>query len=148
MTIDISVIKDRGVANALDTALNTTVNTVYHAATNTTSFTMTAAQMGLTGVGSELAVLDCTGALGSGQNITTLTAALMWAAVSNPVAGMSYLLRIINNSSGNFAWTVVGGTGVTINGTATVAQNTFRDFQVTLTSATVAAFQNIGSGTN
>jgi len=126
MAIDISKIKDGPTALALDSALNTTANGVYNAATNTTSFTMTAAQMGLTGVGSETAVLDCTGTLGSGQNITTLTAALMWAALAAPVNGQAYVLRIINNSSGAFSWTLVGGTGVTINGTATIAQNVFQ----------------------
>jgi hypothetical protein len=107
---------------------------------------MTAAQMGLSGAGSEVAVLDCTGTLGSGQNITTLTAALMWAALAAPVNGQAYVLRIINNSSGAFSWTLVGGTGVTINGTATIAQNVFRDFLVTFTNSTTVVIQNIGAG--
>src|SRR5215831_8922637 len=115
----------------------------YSAATNTTSFTATAAQF----AGTNFCVLNCTGTLGSGQNITTPTAAAIIAAMGSPLVGGNYRLRIINSSGGAFSWTVVAGSGVTINGTATIAQNTWRDFLVTVATASTITMQSIGTGT-
>ncbi len=117
---------------------------VYSAATNTSSFTATTAQT----IGKPLVVLNLTGTLAAAANVTTPTAAQLWAAVGNAQAGQTYVLRVINNSSGAFAWTLVGGTGVTISGTASVAQNTYREWLVTLTNSTTVSVQNIGAGTN
>lgn len=88
--------------------------------------------------------LALTGALTAAANATTDTAANIIAALPSP--GMTYKLRIINESSGAFAWTLVGGTGVTINGTATIAQDTWREFVVSATGTTVS-LQNVGTGT-
>ena len=146
--VDISKLKDRDNAAAFDFLGNFFVSgvlTKYAAATNTSGFTATAAQ--LTG-GSVMTVLNLTGALGAGANITTDTAAAIIAVLQSPVVvGQSYMLRIINSSSANFAWTVVGGTGVTVNGTATIAQNTWRDFTVTVATATTITMQAVGTGT-
>lgn len=131
--------------------LAATVNnaTSYVAITNTTSFTLTAAQVSNSGKGGEV-VLNMTGTLAGAATATTPTAALWIAAMPNAIPGATYTLRVINNSSGAFAWTLAGGTGVTVNGTATVAQNTFRDFAVTVNAASggTVTVQNIGSGTN
>jgi hypothetical protein len=67
------------------------------------------------------------------------------AGVPN-LLNVSFFLQLINNNSGTL--TVTAGTGVTINGTATAATNTSRQFIVTVTSPTTVTFQNVGSGTN
>lgn len=119
-------------------------STQYAALTNTTGFTLTAA-------GNEAGAADCvlnlTGTLGAGANVQSDTAANIVAAVPNARAGMSYKLRIINSSSANFAWTLTTNTGITLNGTMSMAQNTWRDFIVTLTSLTAVAIQAVGTGT-
>ena len=119
--------------------------TQYAALTNTSGFTLTAA-------GNEAGAADCTinltGTLGAGANVQSDTAANIVAALPNARAGNSYRLRIINSSSANFAWTLTTNTNVTLTGTMTIAQNTWRDFYVTLTSLTAVAIQSIGTGTN
>jgi hypothetical protein len=76
-------------------------------------------------------------------NLTTRTAAQMFADMG-AVVGQSYELEIMNSSGG--AMTLVGGAGVTVNGTATIALNTTRWFSVTFTSAATVTIQNLGSG--
>src|SRR6185312_14110571 len=100
----------------------------YHADSGTSAHVLTAAN--LTGAFAAV-TLALTGALGAGANATTDTAANIIAAMPSPSVGTTYKLRIINESSGNFAWTIVGGSGVTVTGTATIAQNTWREFMVT-----------------
>jgi hypothetical protein len=112
----------------------------YSAAANTTNFNATAAQVG----GAYDVILNCTGALGSGQTITLPTVAALVAAIPNAHVGQSYRLRIINSGAGAFAWTVTTNTGWTLTGTMTVAQNTFREFVVTLTSLAAAVIQSAG----
>ena len=124
-------------------------NAVYNTNAATAATTLTAAE--LTG-GFSKVVLALTGALAAAANATTDTAANIFAAIPQGQAyvGYSYVLRIINESSGAFAWTVVGGTGVTVTGTATIAQDTWRDFLVTVTavgSAPTITLQNVGTGT-
>lgn len=79
---------------------------------------------------------------------TTRTAAQMYADDPTAYPGRNYRLRISN--SGATTFTLAGGTGVTVTGTATVATNTFRDFAVvyggTPTAPTVT-ITNIGLGT-
>lgn len=116
----------------------------YNALINTASFTATAAEM----ASAQVNVMDLTGTLAGAANVTTDTAAALFAALPNAKAGSTCRLRIINNSSGAFAWTLVGGTGVTIDGTATINQHTYRDFLVSVVSAAAVTIQNIGSGTN
>src|SRR5690348_10381894 len=102
-------------------------NVAYNTDTATTAHVVTAAK--LTG-GAEDVVLAMTGALGAGATATTDTAANIIAAIpqAQRYVGSNYTLRVINESSGAFAWTIAGGTGVTVTGTATVAQNTWREF--------------------
>lgn len=132
----------------LVTAANTMgeQNVVFGTATNVAAFTATTAQVA---GADQLQVLALTGTLTAGAALTTPTAAAIIAALGNyGVVGGTYVLRFINSSSGAFAWTITGGTGVTVTGTATVAQNTFREYQVTIASATTVTLQNIGAGTN
>lgn len=97
--------------------------------------------------GGQDATLELTGTQVGAFNITTPSAAAIVAALSNPLPGQTYKLRIVNQSAGNFAGTLVGGSGVTITGTATIAQNTWRDFVVTVTSATAVGVRSIATGT-
>jgi len=119
-------------------------NEQYSAATNTTAFTATTAQM----VGAAETVLSLTGTLASGQAITTPTAAQIIAALPNATVGSTYALVIVNNSAGAFAWTLTGGTNVTITGTATIAQNVSRRYLVTVATASTVTMQNLYSGAN
>jgi hypothetical protein len=112
----------------------------FSAATNTTSFTATAAQVS----GSiSTQVLNLTGTLGSGQNVTLPTAASIVTYLATqgiiPQVGDSYELNIINSSGGAFAWTVLTNTGWTLNGTMTIAQNTMRRFAVTFNNVTTGS---------
>jgi len=77
------------------------------------------------------------------NNLTTRTAALMFADMG-AVVGQSYELEIMNSSGGVI--TLVGGTGVTISGTATIASTAARWFSVLFNSATTLTIQNLGSG--
>lgn len=122
-------------------------NAKYGTNSATAATTLTAAQ--LTG-GFVDVVLAMTGALAAAAVATTDTAKNIIAAIPQGQAyvGYSYKLRVINESSGAFAWTVSGGTGVTVTGTATVAQNQWRDFIVKVTalgSASTITLQDIGS---
>ena len=93
--------------------------------------------------------LAMTGALAAGETATTDTAANILAAIPTHqrYVGFTYKLRVINESSGAFAWTIAGGTGVTVTGTDTVAQNTWREFVVTIATDTTVTLQNVGTGT-
>lgn len=95
-------------------------------------------------------VLVMTGTLTGGATATTDTAANIIAAIpqAQRYVGFTYKLRVINQSSGAFSWTVAGGTGVTVNGTKTIAQATWREFMVSIATATTITMQSIGTGTN
>ena len=92
-------------------------------------------------------VVRFTGALGGPINVTTDTAIAIIAALGaqTPLDG-SYgeLVRIVNDNGGQTI-TLVGGTGVTINGTATIATNTCRTFALTVTAAGAVTLQNLGT---
>jgi hypothetical protein len=85
-------------------------------------------------------------------NQTTRTAAQLWADavaqfgtfLTDPAIqtnGLQYTLSIAQTGAGTF--TLVGGTGVTIVGTATIAQNAIAQYIVNLTPST-ATFTYIG----
>lgn len=116
----------------------------FSSAANATSFTATGAQIS---GGTATVDLALTGVLAGAQNLTLPTVASLVTALQAPVVGMTYRLRIINESGGAFAWTVVTNTGWTLTGTMTIAQNTWREFVVTLTSLTAATLQNVATGT-
>lgn len=107
--------------------------------TNATVGATAAAPGDLTGANQVTCNYSAVGA----ANLTTRTAAQMFAD-HGAIAGQTYELEIMNSSGGTT--TLVGGTGVTINGTATMATNTVRWFIVTFVSATAVTIQNQGSG--
>lgn len=91
--------------------------------------------------------LALTGTLAAGRACTLPLVADLALTLDGIIVGTSYRLRICNQSSANFAWTVTTNTGWTVTGTATIAQNTWREFVVTFTSLTAATLQNVATGT-
>lgn len=75
------------------------------------------------------------------------TAAQMLTDIPGAAAGLTWMLRIINTGAGVFTLTADGGATVTLAGTMTVAQNTFRDFVCVLNTATTATITDAGKGT-
>lgn len=107
--------------------------------TNTTTTTFAAGQL----TGSEYTVYANTA--NTPGSIATRTAAQMIADLPNASIGQSWITRIYHGGTGTL--TVTAGANVTLTGTATIATTTYRDFAMTITSATVVTMQNIGSGT-
>lgn len=93
----------------------------------------------------EFVCLNMTGLLAAGRALTLPTSAAMLAQFSG--VPTSYVLRIINSSGGAFSWTLTTNTGWTLNGTMTIAQNTTRDFIVTVNADGTGTIQSIGTGT-
>jgi len=117
----------------------------YNTNTATSGATLTAANV----TGGEATVdLALTGTLGAGANAQLPTVANLLQSMYAPAVGSTYRLRILNRSSANFAWTVTTNTGWTLTGTMSIAQNTWRDFIVTVTSLTAATLQAVGVGTD
>jgi hypothetical protein len=123
---------------------NFTTDFVYNTNSATSGTTLTGAN--ISGAIIE-ATLNLTGTLGGDSNAQLPTVGNLVTAIPNAVAGQSFRLRIINSSSANHVWTVTTNTGWTLNGTMTIAQNTWRDFYVTLTTTSAAVLQSIGTGT-
>jgi hypothetical protein len=108
---------------------------------NTTAGATVAAAGDLTGAGDTFVEYSAVGA----ANLTTRTAAQMFADTPNSLVGYMYALSIVNTSGGTT--TLVGGTGVTITGTATLLTNTVRQFMVTFVSSTAITMQSVGVST-
>jgi hypothetical protein len=117
--------------------------TEYAAIATNTPATPTGAQF----AGAQDVTINLTAVLLGAGTLNTPTAVQIVAAIPGAQVGQTYKLRIINSSAGAFAWTVTAAAGVTLNGTMTIAQGTWRDFYVTLTSLTAVALQERGTGT-
>lgn len=89
--------------------------------------------------------LAMTGTLAAGANAQLPLAASMLSAFGG--VAYSYVFQVNNLSSANFAWTLTTNTGWTLSGTMSVAQNTVRDFIVTVRADGTATIQSIGTGT-
>lgn len=87
-----------------------------------------------------------TGAQSGGVNAQLPLVADMVAAMAVAKIGGSFRLRVINEGSGQII-TVTTNTGWTLTGAMTIANNTWREFIVTLTSLTAATLQNVAVGT-
>ena len=116
-------------------------NSVFNTDSNAAAHTLTGAS--ITGA-ENFVCLEMTGALAAGANLQLPTVAQLIAALHSPIVGSSYTLRIINASPGAFSWTITTNTGWTLNGTMSIAQNTYREFIVTLTSTAAATLQSMG----
>lgn len=126
------------------TGIAITGNIVVPAAKFTTAALTAAALAAGAITGAAFVVLTNTGATPGAQ--TVRTAAQMLADIPGAQVGWSYLLRIVNTGAGTLTLTADGGATVTITGTATIAQNVFRDYVVTFNTATTATIQSVGSG--
>lgn len=115
----------------------------YAANNASASATVTVAQFA---TADELNVIDMTGSLSGGGNLTTPTLAAIQAQNPNLTLNSGFVVRVMNHSAGNFAWTFLAGTSIVTNGTSTVAQNTWRDFSFIITAGTTATLQDIGGG--
>jgi hypothetical protein len=76
-------------------------------------------------------------------SIATRTATQMFQDDPQARVGGSYVLRIINTNGSSNAMTITSTTGVTLNGTMSIAANAYRDFIVTYNSATTLTIQAI-----
>jgi hypothetical protein len=108
---------------------------------NTTSGATTALAGELTGAAVVVAEYTAIGAAA----LTVRTAALM-IADAGLVAGSSYFLAIVNLGTAGTV-TLTTATGVTLTGTMTIANNTWRGFIVTVPTATTMTFQSVMIGT-
>lgn len=118
----------------------------YTANTSTSAATLTTASM----VAGDPAIIAMTGTLGAGAVLTLPTVALLAAAAPGGLGqGATWVMRIINKSSGAFSWTLTTAAGWTLTGTMTIAQNTWREFLVTIAAGgTAGTIQEIGTGTD
>lgn len=116
----------------------------FNSNTATASATLTAANVTGGSASVDLALTGTLGAAGAATlPLVTDLVKSMWAAK----VGDSFRLRVVNESSANFAWTMTTNTGWTLTGTMSIAQNTWREFVVTLTSLTAATLQSVAVGT-
>lgn len=76
---------------------------------------------------------------GAGVNLTTPTAAAIIAAMSGASVGSSFVVHVRNTADAAEAITFVGGTGVTVSGTATIAQNNAKSFLFVVVQSAVGA---------
>lgn len=110
--------------------------------TGTTTTTFTAGQM--TGA----AWVSYASTAATPGSIAFRTAAEMFGDDPYARVGGGYRLRISNTAAGSATMTLTGGaSGITLTGTATIADASYRDYVVTYTSATALVIQNIGGGT-
>jgi hypothetical protein len=101
-----------------------------------------------------LILRDCNGA---GRADVTPTAAAIIAALfpdglplledgsGSALTGQAFRVHIRNTTGGAFTITLTAGTGVTISGTATIAQNNAKDFLVVITGATTVTIYSLGT---
>lgn len=107
-------------------------------------YVSTAEGNGTMAAGQMEGALDCILATSGATALTTRTAAQIYANIPGVQLGMTYRLRVFNTNAGTL--TLTGGVGVTITGTATIATAVWRDYLVTIDSATAVTVQNIGAG--
>lgn len=102
-------------------------------------------------IGPDFVTVALTGTLAAAAALTLPTAAALLLAIPNAFVNMVYRVRFINQSSGNFAWTITTNTGNTIagGGAATIAENTWREYDVKFTGIGANAavtYTNVGTG--
>lgn len=76
---------------------------------------------------------------GAGRSDVFPTAALVIAAIPGVQVGSAFELLLRNTADASETITMTAGTGVTISGTATVAQNNTKRFLIRITSITPGA---------
>lgn len=108
---------------------------------SSTSITLTGSQFFVN-------IIDYSGSPGGGVTLTTPTALQIIAAMPASIPNIyNFPWEFINDASGQTV-TLTAGTGVTINGTATIANNTVREFLVSVNVLAGTVFiRNKGSKT-
>lgn len=94
--------------------------------------------------GAIITSLTSTGATPGNQLMRT--PALVLTDTPGLAVGQSYLLRITQTGAGTLTLATDSGAGFTMTGTMTVAQNTTRDFIVTMNSGTTGTVQSVSVG--
>ena len=89
-----------------------------------------------------LVLLDPQGAM----TATMPTAAELYKELGSAI-GKTVTVWIKNTADASETITVAAGTGITANGTMTIAQNNLRGFKVVITSPTTATAYNLGTHT-
>ena len=84
---------------------------------------------------------------GAGRTDTTPTAAELYAALGSPKnpENMAIEFTIRNDADAAETITLAGGTGVTISGTATIAQNNSKTFLAVFTDASTVTVYSLGT---
>jgi hypothetical protein len=134
-----------GSALLLSAVSNASSGPAVSSLTATTNASLTAGQ---TQPGSaKFVYVKMTGTAAGASTLTLPTvAALVTALGSSFVVGMSWTLRIQNENADAENWTLTTATGWGTITNGAVAQNTWRDFVLTMTSATVGTVVDVGSG--
>lgn len=116
----------------------------FNSNTSTSAATLTAASL----AAGDPAVIAMTGTLGGAATLTLPTVAILAAAAAGAVAqGATWVVRILNQSSGAFAWTLTTAAGWTLTGNMVIGNNTWAEFLVTIAAGGAAGtVQRIGSG--
>lgn len=82
---------------------------------------------------------------GAGRIDITPTAALLYTELGDPEVGSTFEVVIRNTADAAETITMSGGTGVTISGTATIAQNNTKVFLGVFTSASAVTLYSVGT---
>lgn len=82
---------------------------------------------------------------GAARSDVSPTAALILAQLKNPQKGDYFDFELRNTADAAETITLTAGTGVTISGTATVAQNNQKRFRVVVTSSTAVTIYSMGT---
>jgi len=94
--------------------------------------------------GADRVTLVSSNATPGAQACRSAAAMIADASVTPPYA---YNLRIVNTGAGTFTLAADGGATVTLSGTATVLQNTWRDFIVSFPTGSTCTITTVGTGT-
>lgn len=84
---------------------------------------------------------------GAGRSDVTPTASAVFSELSNPVKieGLSFDFTIRNTADAVETITLTGGTGVTVSGTATIAQNNSKTFRWIFSDNDTAVVYSLGT---
>lgn len=82
---------------------------------------------------------------GAGRSDVFPTAAQLYAELGRPSVGSAFKFIIRNTADAAETITMTAGTGITISGTATIAQNNTKIFVAVFTSPTAVTVYSIGT---
>jgi len=82
---------------------------------------------------------------GAARTDVTPTAALLYTELGDPEVGSTFEVVIRNTADADETITMSGGAGVTISGTATIAQNNTKVFLGVFTSASAVTLYSVGT---